>query len=399
MSGLLSREKWWVYLELATGFGRLFCQVRRDEDCTSAMLYSQAVPSTSLQILESVSLAPYTTLQIGGPARFFCEVTSEAELLEALAFAHQRSLKIFVLGGGSNLLVEDGGFDGLVIHIDLRTPMRSYSAGNDLDVTVAAGTDWNAFVLSICEQRISGVECLAGIPGTVGGTPVQNVGAYGQEVAETIREVRVLDLESLAFATLSREACGFSYRGSIFNTTHRNRYIVTQVSFRFDRSATPRLTYADLARHFAGQIAAGQVPTPIDVYHAVREIRHGKGMLIVEGEVDCRSAGSFFKNPIVPGSTLNGIAANLSLAPGEIPHWPGGSGLIKLPAAWLLERAGFTKGFALGRAGISSRHTLALINRGGATAADITALRDLIQREVRSRFGIALEQEPVQLGS
>jgi UDP-N-acetylmuramate dehydrogenase len=378
--------------------GRLFCQVRRDADCASAMLYSQAVPRPSLQILESVSLASYTTLHIGGPARFFCEATSEAELLEALTFARERGLRIFVLGGGSNLLVGDGGFDGLVIHVAIRTPMRNDSVGNDLDVTVAAGTDWNVFVLSICEQGISGVECLAGIPGTVGGTPVQNVGAYGQEVAETIRQVRVLDLKSLAFATLSREVCGFSYRGSIFNTTHRNRYIVTQVSFRFDRSATPRLTYADLARHFAGQISAGKVPTPIDVYHAVREIRHGKGMLIVEGEPDCRSAGSFFKNPIVPESVLNGIATTLGLAPEGVPHWPAGAGQIKLPAAWLLERAGFTKGFALGRAGISSRHTLALINRGGATAADIAALRDLIQQEVHSRFGIALEQEPVQLG-
>ncbi|MEO6981604.1 MAG: UDP-N-acetylenolpyruvoylglucosamine reductase, partial [Edaphobacter sp.] len=182
-------------------------------------------------------------------------------------------------------------------------------------------------------------------------------------------------------------------RRSLFNTTHRNRYIVTQVNFRFDRTAKPNLTYADLERHFAGQAIA---PTPLDVYHAVRAIRHGKGMLIVEGEADCRSAGSFFKNPVVDASVLTGVAATLQIPAEKIPHWPAPAGQIKLPAAWLLERAGFPKGFVLGNAGISSRHTLALINRGHATAADVAALRDTIRRQVSQRFGIDLEQEPVQ---
>jgi UDP-N-acetylmuramate dehydrogenase len=242
---------------------------------------------------------------------------------------------------------------------------------------------------------ISGIECLAGIPGSVGGTPVQNVGAYGQEVAETIQTVHALDLQTLTFVTLSHDECHFRYRGSIFNTTHRDRYIVTAVDFQFDRDAKPNLSYADLSKHFAGVAAA---PKPIDVYHAVREIRHRKGMLLVEGEQDCLSAGSFFKNPVVPAATLARVAAELSLDPAAVPHWPAAEGQVKLPAAWLLERAGFVKGFALGEAGISSRHTLALINRGHATAADIFRLRDAIQLEVKSRFGILLEQEPVQLG-
>jgi UDP-N-acetylmuramate dehydrogenase len=346
-----------------------------------------------IDIQKNHLLAPYTTLRIGGPARFFCEVTTEAELLEAVAYARQQALPIFVLGGGSNLLVSDRGFDGLVLHMAIATATQFRTDADILEAIVAAGTDWNAFVLSICEQGTTGVECLAGIPGSVGGTPVQNVGAYGQEVADTIASVRALDLESLAFTTLSHDQCRFAYRSSIFNTTHRNRYLVTQVTFRLNRTAAPHLTYADLTRHFAGQS-----PTPIEIYHAVREIRHGKGMLIVEGEADCRSAGSFFKNPIVPASTLEHIAGTLTIPAAQIPHWSAGKDQIKLPAAWLLEKAGFTKGYTHGEAGISSRHTLALINRGHATAADIAALRDAIQREVLRRFHIQLEQEPVQLG-
>ncbi len=348
-----------------------------------------------IRVDQQVSLVPYTTFRVGGPARFFCEVKTEAELLEAVRFARERTLPLFTLGGGSNLLVTDNGFDGLVLHMAITTPAQASSSGNLLDVTVAAGVEWNAFVRDICEQGISGIECLAGIPGSVGGTPVQNVGAYGQEVANTITHVRTLDLETLAFTTLTHQQCGFAYRHSIFNTTQRNRYIVTQVTFRFDRAATPNLTYADLERHFAGRARA---PKPIDVYHAVREIRHGKGMLLVEGEDDCRSAGSFFKNPVVPTTTLDQIARSLSLDSAAIPHWPANSGQVKLAAAWLLDQAGFHKGFVMGQAGISSRHTLALINRGHATFADVAALRDAIQREVKSRFGITLEQEPVQLG-
>jgi UDP-N-acetylmuramate dehydrogenase len=354
------------------------------------------VPILPIRVQEQVSLAPFTTFRIGGPARYFCKITSEEELLEAIQFARQRSLKIFVLGGGSNLLIGDEGFDGLVIHIAIDDPIESITDGQFVHYTATAGTGWNDFVLHICEQGISGVECLAGIPGSVGGTPVQNVGAYGQEVAGTIIAVRAFDLEAMAFVTLSHEQCGFAYRHSIFNTTQRGRYIVTAVTFRFDREARPNLDYADLERHFAAWDASGPAPTPLDVYHAVRAIRHGKGMLIVEGEADCRSAGSFFKNPIVAPSTLTRIAANLQIAASEVPHWPAADGQIKLPAAWLLERAGFTKGFVLGHAGISSRHTLALINRGHATAADMIALRDRIRAEVQARFGIQLEQEPVQ---
>jgi UDP-N-acetylmuramate dehydrogenase len=350
----------------------------------------------NIDIQERVPLAPYTTLRIGGPARFFCEVKTEPELLEAVAFAQEHNLPLFILGGGSNLLVSDVGFDGLVIHMAITSPTKTSSSANRLDITEAAGTEWNAFVLDICQQGISGVECLAGIPGSVGGTPVQNVGAYGQEVANTIIQVRALDLETLHFVDLQAEQCGFTYRRSIFNSTHRNRYVVTAVTFQFDLDATPNLTYADLQRHFAGKDPALK---PIDVYHAVREIRHSKGMLIVEGEPDSRSAGSFFKNPIVSEALVKEIAGTLATPLEKIPHWPAGPGQIKLAAAWLLDQSGFHKGFIMGRAGISSRHTLALINRDHATFADIATLRDTIQHEVQRRFHIQLEQEPVQLGA
>jgi UDP-N-acetylmuramate dehydrogenase len=361
------------------------------------------VPPPILKIQEQVLLAPYTTFRIGGPARFFCDIHTEAELLEAVEYARERNLAIFVLGGGSNLLISDRGFDGLVLYIALDTPAQARNTETFVDYTAAAGTDWDRFVHQICEHGISGIECLAGIPGTVGGTPVQNVGAYGQEVANTITHVRALDLsvddlKTSAFVNLTHEQCRFAYRRSLFNTTHRNRYIVTQVTFRFDRTATPTLTYPDLQRHFANQ---AQPPTPIEIYHAVREIRHGKGMLIVDGEPDCRSAGSFFKNPIIPESTLALLGAQLKLPAEKIPHWAAGPGNVKLPAAWLLEQSGFRKGFTPypeSPAGISSRHTLALINRGHATAADITTLRNAIQHEIASRFHIQLEQEPVSVG-
>ena len=353
------------------------------------------MPPSLLNIQQNVPLAPYTTFRIGGPARFFANITSEAALLEAITYARSNNLPIFVLGGGSNLLVSDSGFDGLVLHIAIAHPFQAQPNGSGhIDYIITAGCDWNAFVLYIAKKGITGIECLAGIPGSVGGTPVQNVGAYGQEVANTITSVRALDLETTTFVDLTPDQCGFSYRRSIFNTTHRNRYIVTAVTFRFDPAAKPNLTYADLTRHFAGQ-----TPTPIEIYHAVRAIRHGKGMLLVDGEADCRSAGSFFKNPIVPTETLTVIATTLNIPAETIPNWPVAAGQTKLPAAWLLEKAGFPKGFQQGRAGISSRHTLALINRGNATAADIEALRDTIRAEVTKRFNIDLEQEPVQLGN
>ncbi len=344
-----------------------------------------------MKLQENISLAPYTTFKSGGPARWFVEAVSEQELLAALRFARERRIPVFVLGGGSNLLVSDAGFNGLVVRIALKGVAEEEHGL----FSVAAGEDWDGFVRRAVAENCAGIESLAGIPGTVGGTPVQNVGAYGQEVAETIQSVRVFDLWSSEFVDLPREECEFSYRASIFNKRLKGRYIVTRVAYRLVPEGLPRLAYADLKTHFAGHQNA---PTLLDVYDAVREIRNRKGMLIVEGEMDCRSAGSFFKNPVVPADMVGRIAAQAAVTEADVPRYPARDGLVKLPAAWLLEKSGFTKGFVQGKAGISSRHTLALINRGGASAADVMALRDSIVAEVERRFGIRLEPEPVVVG-
>lgn len=342
---------------------------------------------------ENVSLAPYTTFRIGGPARWLGEATDEDSIVEAVQFARERGAPLFVLGGGSNLLVSDEGFAGVVLHVGL----KGVEQHGDV-FRAAAGENWDGFVARATSASHGGVECLAGIPGTVGGTPVQNVGAYGQEVAETIIGVRALDMNHLRFEELSASECGFAYRRSIFNSTERGRFIVTRVDYQLRAGAAPLLRYPDLQRSFQDPHAS---PTLGQVAETVREIRHRKGMLLVEGETDCRSAGSFFKNPVVGQAKYDEIAAQ---ATGPVPCFPAdpnaaNQGRVKIPAAWLVEHAGFQKGFALGRAGISSRHTLALINRGGATAAEILALRDRIVETVEERFGIRLEPEPVLLGA
>ena len=339
-----------------------------------------------MQFHEHVPLAPYTTFRIGGPARWFVEAATEADILEAVEFARARSLLLFPLGGGSNLLVADAGFPGLVLHVALKGIEQQKDT-----FQVAAGESWDDFVSHAVERDFAGIECLAGIPGTVGGTPIQNVGAYGQEVSEAIIRVRALHLATLKFEEFSNADCGFSYRRSIFNTTERGKYIVTSATYRLHQNGQPKIAYADLKRHFEGCAA----PSLREVSDAVRAIRRGKGMYIVPGDPDCRSAGSFFKNPIVSAEHYDRIAAQEGT---DIPHYPAADAAVKIPAAWLLERAGFRKGYALGEAGISTRHTLALVNRGSAKAADIFALRDRIIAEVESRFGIRLEPEPVLLG-
>jgi UDP-N-acetylmuramate dehydrogenase len=363
-----------------------------------AMLYSQAVPSPPVTWKESVLLAPYTTLGIGGPARFFCEARSEEQIAEAAQFARERSLPLFVLGGGSNLLVSDAGFDGVVMHVAVSIPKREITEGDTVLLDAGAGEDWNEIVLYAVERGYAGIECLAGIPGDVGGTPVQNVGAYGQEVAETIVQVRAFDLETRNFVDLDHEACRFGYRRSIFNTEARGRYIVTAVTYGLCPGGEPALLYTDVQRYFTASLGEGQKPTLRQVYDAVRSIREQKGMLAGQGGADGCSAGSFFKNPVVASARLPQIALGAGCRDDEVPRYPAGDGMVKLPAAWLIEKAGFRKGFAMGRVTISSRHTLALVNLGGATAAELLALRDAVVSAVMDKFAIPLEQEPVMLG-
>jgi UDP-N-acetylmuramate dehydrogenase len=351
---------------------------------------------------ENVSLAPFTTLGIGGPARWLVEAESEGEVVEAAEWARGREVKLLVLGGGSNLVVADAGFDGLVLHIGLRgiDTMDAGASAQDAGATrvyrVAAGEEWEHCVRRSLEDGCAGLECLAGIPGTVGGTPVQNVGAYGQEAGDVIERVRCYDREARVFVELSAEECGFSYRRSRFNTTDRDRFIVTRVDYRLNPGGAPTLRYADVQRAIESE-RLDRAPTLREVALAVRRIRRGKGMLLIEGDPDCRSAGSFFKNPVISEEQFEKFAAG-SAAPPRFPAGTGGDGQVKIPAAWLIEQAGFHKGYAQGAAGISSKHTLALVNRGGAKAAEILALAERIRDAVEARFGIRLEMEPESVG-
>jgi UDP-N-acetylmuramate dehydrogenase len=348
-----------------------------------------------VRVEENRELASLTTFGIGGAARWFVEAETEADVADGLGWAREKGVPLFVLGGGSNLLVADAGFQGLVLRIGLKgiRVQESTNSGERL-FEVAAGEDWDGFVHRSVEENCAGLECLAGIPGTVGGTPVQNVGAYGQEVASTVASVRAYDVERNAIVTLSAEECGFGYRRSRFNTVDKGRFIITAVDYRLSVGGRPSVNYADLQRAFA----AGSSPSLIEVAAAVRRIRQAKGMLIVGGEPECRSAGSFFKNPMVSKEQAAHVAR---VAGAEPPRFPAGaehSELIKVSAAWLIERAGFSRGCTQGRAGISSKHTLALVNRGGASAAEVLALADRIRAGVLDRFAIELQMEPVMLG-
>ena len=347
-----------------------------------------------MQFLEEVPLAPYTTFQIGGPARWFAEAASEDDIAAGIAFAAERQLPLFILGGGSNLLVSDAGFSGLVLRIAMRGITSTGENGRPI-ISAAAGEDWDGLVAYAVAAGLAGVECLSGIPGTVGGTPVQNVGAYGQEVSQTIVTVRAFDRKTGQFVDLPASDCGFSYRRSIFNSTQRDRYVVSRVHYALHKDAPASFVYADVARYFAARNVTA--PTLVEVREAVRSIRAQKGMLLMPGDADCRSAGSFFKNPVVPASVVDSLAQDLGVDKQSIPAYPAPQGEVKLSAAWLIERAGFAKGYALGNAGISSRHTLALINRGGASASEVTALRDQVIAAVASRFAVRLEPEPVWL--
>jgi UDP-N-acetylmuramate dehydrogenase len=341
---------------------------------------------------ENKALAPFTTFGIGGPARWFVEARTEDDVATAAEWAREHCVPLFVLGGGSNLLVADSGFDGLVLHVGLLGIDVEERDSADVLFRVAAGEDWEHCVGRALQENCAGVECLAGIPGTAGGTPVQNVGAYGQEVSSVIERVRVFDLVEDVCVELEAVECEFAYRKSRFNSTDRGRFVVTRVDYRLHRGGAPTLRYADLQRALAGDAE----PKLAAVAEAVRRIRQSKGMLLVEGDPDCRSAGSFFKNPVVAEEQMHRIAATADREP---PRFPAGlDGSVKVPAAWLIEQAGFSKGFTMGAAGVSSRHTLALINRGGATAADVMALADRIGDAVEARFGIRLELEPVLLG-
>lgn len=350
---------------------------------------------TNLTIHEGAPLAPLTTLGVGGPARWLLEAGDELALREALAFAAERGAPLYVLGGGSNLLIADRGLDAVVLRPKL-LGISVARAGDRVHVRAAAGVPWDGLVAAAVAEGWAGIECLAGIPGDVGATPIQNVGAYGQEVSETIVEVRALDRATGAAVKLDRERCRFGYRDSAFKREERGRYLITEVTFALTPGGAAAVRYPELRRALGDPAAA---PPLAEVREAVLRLRRSKSMVLDPADENGRSAGSFFMNPTLEEAAFAVVRGRIEaagvLGPGEgIPTFPAGEGRVKVPAAWLIERAGFTKGFVRGRAGISTRHALALVNRGGAEAREILELAALIRREVRGRFGVALAPEP-----
>jgi UDP-N-acetylmuramate dehydrogenase len=343
-------------------------------------------------IRENVALAPLTTFGVGGPARYFADACSVQDVREAVIYARRNELPLFVLGGGSNLVISDAGWRGLV----LRIAISGIEAGGGPGMfEVGAGEEWDQFVAYAVGQNCAGIECLSGIPGSVGGTPVQNVGAYGQEVSETISSVQVLDTRDDEIRELCNEACGFSYRTSIFNTIERGRFIVLRVDFRLNANGDPSIKYADLKRYFAD---TNKPPTLAATRDAVRKIRASKGMLIAPGDEDSCSAGSFFKNPVLPDGEYAVLKQRAQERGLQIPSYPALTSYRKVSAAWLVENSGFKKGYQRGPVGISRKHALALVNRGGAKAMDILELKNEIQQRVAKTWEIELQPEPVFVG-
>ena len=344
-------------------------------------------------IQENVPLASQTTLQIGGPARYFIEATNVDEVQEAIAFSRTRSLPLFLLGGGSNLLVSDAGWPGLVLKVGI-LGINHVHGHNRAIFEAGAGEDWDGFVSATVAHHLAGLECLSGIPGTVGASPVQNIGAYGQEVSDRIEAVHALDLQTNEVCELSREDCRFQYRTSIFNSEERGRYVIVQVDFSVQHGL-PHLEYADLRKYFANATAT---PSLAETRSAVLKIRSSKGMLISPGDQDSRSAGSFFKNPVLSPREYDELMKRAADRGLTVPSYPALQAHHKISAAWLVENSGFSKGFPYGKTGISNKHALAIVNHGGATAAEIVALKDLIQQKVQEKWGIGLEPEPVFVG-
>lgn len=347
-----------------------------------------------MQIQENIPLAPLTTIKVGGPARYFAEARTIAEISEGAAFANSRKLALFVLGGGSNLVISDAGWPGLVLRVAV-AGIDERSEDEKAVFEVGAGEEWDKFVAKAVARNCGGVECLSGIPGSVGGTPVQNVGAYGQEVSETIESVLVFDLRDNQIREFCNEACGFSYRTSIFNTSERGRYIIVRVTYALAPGGEAHVQYADLKKYFAGW---SMKPTLAETRDAVRRIRAGKGMLITPGDEDCRSAGSFFKNPVLSAEQYGELTARAQAKKLQAPSYPALDAQHKVSAAWLVEHSGFSKGFGAGEVGISRKHALAIVNRGHATAAEIVAFKEQIQQRVEDIWGIRLEAEPVMVG-
>jgi len=355
------------------------------------------MPETNkgFEVRENVALAPMTTIRIGGPARYYAVVTDTDALSAGVAWARSRGLPLFVLGGGSNIVVADAGYPGLVLHVSI-CGVETHFDGGDVVVTAGAGEEWDSLAAHCIAQGWTGFECLSGIPGRVGATPIQNVGAYGQETSETLVSVEALDLAADQVVDLSVSDCEFGYRTSRFKTRDRSRFIISRVTYRLAANGAPAVRYPELHRYLSDQGIKN--PSPSNVRDAVLAIRRRKAMVIDARDPDSRSVGSFFVNPTVTRPEFDRIRQSLGSAGEQLPAFPAADDRVKLSAAWLIERAGINRGYIHGGVGTSTKHALAIINRGGGTATEVVELKQLIQQRVVEEFGVMLQPEPVFVG-
>lgn len=346
----------------------------------------RALPSQA-----DVHLAPLTTLGVGGRARWFARAQTVDQAAAAIKWSAEQEVPLFVLGGGSNLVVSDRGFDGLVLQVGF-TGLEFTSERDRTIVRAGAGERWDDVVSAAVARGLAGLECLSGIPGTTGGTPIQNVGAYGQDVSRTITAVTVLERATGTKTVMTSAECRFGYRSSRFKGDDAGRFVVCDVTFTL-APGPPTLAYPDVL----AELERRSITTPVvlDVREAVLAIRRRKGMVIDALDPDTRSVGSFFMNPVVEADYRARLRAERGA---EIPGYELPGGQVKIPAAWLIEQSGFAKGHRSGGAGISSKHPLAIVNRGGATARDVLALAVQIKRQVADRFGVWLRPEPAFVG-
>ncbi len=342
-------------------------------------------------IQENVPLAGKTTIGLGGTARLFAMCRTAEELTGVLGHAKRYELKFTILGGGSNVIFPDKGFDGLVIGIGL-TGYQFEAESNGVLLSAAAGEEWDPLVSESVERGLAGIECLSGIPGLVGATPMQNVGAYGQEVAETIRSVEAIDLSSMNSVVFTGKECEFGYRQSRFKNKDKGGFVITRVKFLLKPDGPPALRYAELRKHVESR-NPGSV-TLATVRETVLALRKGKSMVIDKSDPNTKSVGSFFMNPMISKATFSELQKrwNESGNQGSVPSFPEGK-QVKIPAAWLVENSGFPKGFRKGRVGVSANHALALVNYGGTTN-ELLSLADEIRETVRRRFSVLLQIEP-----
>lgn len=351
-----------------------------------------------MQLQENIELAPYTTLGSGGRSRFFCRVESVEQLRDALQFSRVKSLPVFVLGGGSNVVVSDSGFSGLTIKLEILGRHSSDEGSDEVHVEAAAGESWDGLVEWSVQRGVAGLECLSGIPGSVGATPIQNVGAYGAEVAQTISMVRCVDRVSGDLESFSNKDCEFGYRSSRFKTRDRGRYVVVAVGYRLRKTSDLAIAYPELRAALLRQRPDFlTLADPVEKLNIVRStvlmLRRSKSMVIDPEDPNSRSVGSFFINPVLTQSEFRQFASRCEeLSPGLTPpNFPVGN-RVKLSAAWLIEQSGFARGYRADGVGLSRNHALALVNLGGGSS-ELLRLADSIRTAVQSRFGINLEQE------